>query len=98
MLQSSGKKTFKVLHITDLHYDPNYVSGRQKNCHRPVCCQNDQPEGTTSDDRCGYWGEYGADTPLQTVVEALENSRQHVSRNRIYCDSRSMVGKKFIEN
>ncbi|CAG9854053.1 unnamed protein product [Phyllotreta striolata] len=75
--QSTGRNSFNILHITDIHYDPRYAEGKTNNCGEPVCCQNDQPDGITSEDTCGYWSDYiNADIPWRTVMEALDETKK----------------------
>ena len=35
------KKTLKVLHLTDPHYDPDYIPGSNAVCEAPLCCNSD---------------------------------------------------------
>ncbi|CAG9826411.1 unnamed protein product [Diabrotica balteata] len=74
----TSEKTFNILHITDIHYDPRYTVGRINSCDEPVCCQDDQPNATTSGEACGYWSDYiNADIPWRTVVNALNQTKNH---------------------
>lgn len=36
-----SKKVLKVLHLTDAHYDPEYVVGSNAVCEAPLCCNRD---------------------------------------------------------
>ena len=31
--------TFKVLHLSDTHFDPEYAEGSNANCNEPLCCR-----------------------------------------------------------
>ncbi|KAG5890821.1 hypothetical protein JTB14_008262 [Gonioctena quinquepunctata] len=77
-LKSGGSKSFNILHISDIHYDPLYTTNKTNNCGEPVCCQSDQSNGTNSSNSCGYWAEYKlSDIPWRTVVAALEQTKNH---------------------
>lgn len=39
-----GKKVLKMLHLTDPHYDPDYVVGSNALCDAPLCCTKDSGE------------------------------------------------------
>lgn len=34
-----GAPTFKVLHLSDTHYDPEYAVGSPSVCGEPLCCR-----------------------------------------------------------
>ncbi|XP_074026344.1 sphingomyelin phosphodiesterase 1-like [Leptinotarsa decemlineata] len=77
-LKLSGSKTFNILHITDIHYDPLYTTNKTNDCGEPVCCQFDQPDGTNETNSCGYWADYKmSDIPWRTVVNGLEQTKKH---------------------
>ena len=56
----SGRK-LKMLHVTDIHYDPYYKEGRSPKCKLPICCRvmptNKESEG---DEVCGKFGYDGS--------------------------------------
>ena len=35
----SGRKTLKVMHVSDIHIDLYYATGSPSNCNTPVCCR-----------------------------------------------------------
>lgn len=35
----AGAPTFKVLHLSDTHYDPYYLEGSNADCAEPLCCR-----------------------------------------------------------
>ncbi|KAJ8974387.1 hypothetical protein NQ317_006166 [Molorchus minor] len=77
-VKASGSKTFNILHLSDIHIDPNYIPGKTNKCNEPVCCQFDQDDGAEDDDSCGYWGDYtDADTPMQTLNAAMDQVVTH---------------------
>ncbi|KAF5302364.1 hypothetical protein FQA39_LY10403 [Lamprigera yunnana] len=66
-------KPFKVLQLTDLHYDPNYRPNSNANCGEPVCCQKGSTPATP-EDAAGYWGDYRhCDLPWHAFVDALNH-------------------------
>ncbi|XP_072376772.1 sphingomyelin phosphodiesterase 1-like [Diabrotica undecimpunctata] len=70
--------SFNILHISDIHYDPRYTTNKTTKCGEPICCQDDQADGTTEKDTCGYWGSYtNSDIPWRTAVNALEQTKLH---------------------
>lgn len=79
MFKANATNTFKVLHISDIHYDPRYTPGKTSQCGEPLCCQDDQADGTDPSNTCGYWAEYvSGDTPLQTVEATFKQIATHV--------------------
>ena len=47
------KKVLKVLHLTDPHYDPDYVVGSNAVCQAPLCCNADSGECIWHAERVG---------------------------------------------
>lgn len=48
----------KILHVTDLHYDPHYMAGGFGQCPNPVCCRRADGIPTNPADAAGVWGDY----------------------------------------
>ncbi|RWS19769.1 sphingomyelin phosphodiesterase-like protein, partial [Leptotrombidium deliense] len=64
----------KILHLTDLHYDPLYKPGALTTCDDKFCCRASSVHGTGS---AGYWGHPpNCDAPLHL----LENFVQHINK------------------
>ncbi|KZC03843.1 Sphingomyelin phosphodiesterase [Dufourea novaeangliae] len=85
----TDKKTteqVKVLHITDLHYDPFYEPSGNSNCEAPLCCRKGQNETNVKNSLAGFWGDYGScDTPWHAIVDALTHMKDtHQDINYIY--------------
>ncbi len=36
---SSGQSPIYVVHYSDIHIDPFYVTGSNTNCTKPICCR-----------------------------------------------------------
>ncbi|CAG9854051.1 unnamed protein product [Phyllotreta striolata] len=73
-VESDGKQTFKIAHITDIHYDPDYTEGKPADCGKPQCCQPDQDNpANTSVSVCGYWtSEIHADVSPKLLNNTLD--------------------------
>uniref|UniRef100_A0A0A9Z5H7 Sphingomyelin phosphodiesterase n=1 Tax=Lygus hesperus TaxID=30085 RepID=A0A0A9Z5H7_LYGHE len=72
-----GASTFKVLHISDTHYDPYYQEGTNAECNEPLCCRLTNGPAPNAAAAAGRWGDYRkCDTPKRTVDNMLE----HITR------------------
>uniref|UniRef100_A0A8D8RQQ1 Sphingomyelin phosphodiesterase n=1 Tax=Cacopsylla melanoneura TaxID=428564 RepID=A0A8D8RQQ1_9HEMI len=66
--------TFKVLHISDTHYDPHYEEGSNADCNEPLCCRATSGPPVSPQTRAGRWGDYRkCDTPKRTVDHMLQH-------------------------
>ncbi|CAO1438478.1 unnamed protein product [Diamesa hyperborea] len=76
----------KIVHITDVHYDPNYLAGSNADCSDPVCCR--AKGGIASDPaaRAGAWGDFRyCDSPWAAVEDAIRQvKRQHPDVDIVY--------------
>ncbi|XP_043467643.1 sphingomyelin phosphodiesterase isoform X2 [Leptopilina heterotoma] len=69
-----GAPTFKVLHISDTHYDPYYMEGSNAECNEPLCCRYTNGRPLTASAAAGRWGDYRkCDTPKRTVDHMLNH-------------------------
>lgn len=72
----SADNAFSILHLSDIHYDPNYKVNGNANCGEPICCQADQGEPASAEDACGYWTDYrDADSPWALVEESIRQAK-----------------------
>lgn len=74
ILPVEGAPRFKVLHLSDTHYDPYYLEGSNAECNEPLCCRltNGRPLNTFA--AAGKWGDYRkCDTPKRTVDNMLKH-------------------------
>ncbi|XP_037946445.1 sphingomyelin phosphodiesterase isoform X2 [Teleopsis dalmanni] len=63
---------FKVLHISDTHYDPHYAEGSNADCNEPLCCRLSSGRPANPNAAAGKWGDYRkCDTPKRTVDNML---------------------------
>ncbi|KAB0799318.1 hypothetical protein PPYR_04006 [Photinus pyralis] len=85
VLQKGNSDSYKLLHLTDLHYDPNYEVGSGANCIEPLCCQSGSI-ALRSEDQAGYWGDYrGCDLPWHSLVDALDHvTSEHQDLDLVY--------------
>lgn len=69
----------KIIHITDLHYDPNYMVGANADCSDPVCCRAKGGIASDPAGRAGAWGDFRyCDSPWAAVEDAIRQvKRQH---------------------
>jgi sphingomyelin phosphodiesterase len=69
--------TMQVLHITDVHVDPNYMPGSNARCQEPTCCRNDTLGPVRPGGGAGYWGDYrDCDTPFHAFANLVEQAAQ----------------------
>ncbi|KAI9559024.1 hypothetical protein GHT06_015813 [Daphnia sinensis] len=64
--------TIKVLHLADIHYDPEYLAGSNAMCGDPLCCRATSGEVVNATDAAGYWGDYRTcDMPWYLIEDAV---------------------------
>ncbi|XP_039913150.1 sphingomyelin phosphodiesterase [Hirundo rustica] len=64
-----GAPTARILFLTDLHWDRQYVPGSAAACPDPLCCRGAPSQGPGA---AGFWGTYGkCDLPLHTIDALL---------------------------
>lgn len=69
-----GVPFFKVLHISDTHYDPHYTEGSNAECNEPLCCRLSSGRPSNPKAAAGKWGDYRkCDTPKRTVDHMLSH-------------------------
>ncbi|XP_031316018.2 sphingomyelin phosphodiesterase isoform X2 [Camelus dromedarius] len=67
-----GSPVSRVLFLTDLHWDHDYLEGTDPDCENPLCCRRDSGLPPASRSGAGYWGEYSkCDLPLRTLESLL---------------------------
>lgn len=77
-------KTYKVLHITDLHTDFVYEEGSLGRCDDFVCCRKYNGKSPRKEDAAGRWGFMGnCDLPIVTVYNFLEHVKNEVKPDLI---------------
>ena len=73
--QPSGGKTFKFVHISDVHMDLFYKEGTLATCGQPLCCREGIENGTETN-MAGHWGGLTCDLPPRTLNAAIEQIKQ----------------------
>lgn len=67
-----GAPVSRVLFLTDLHWDQDYLEGADPSCENPLCCRRDSGPPPASRPGAGHWGEYSkCDLPLWTLESLL---------------------------
>lgn len=73
-LPKENSPSFKVLHLTDTHYDPLYAEGANAVCKEPLCCRNRSQIILRKSDGAGKWGDYrNCDPPKATIDNMLDH-------------------------
>ncbi|XP_033465658.1 sphingomyelin phosphodiesterase [Epinephelus lanceolatus] len=74
-LPKPGSPQSRVLFLTDIHWDQEYVVGSAADCKAPLCCRKDSGSPSWRRREAGYWGTYSkCDLPRWTVENLLENA------------------------
>jgi sphingomyelin phosphodiesterase len=72
----SGKKPFKMVHISDIHVDLSYEVGSSSNCTFDICCRADtNSTALNAHDVAGPFGSHSCDSPLsleESMYAAIE--------------------------
>ncbi|KAL1477764.1 hypothetical protein MTO96_035490, partial [Rhipicephalus appendiculatus] len=74
--QSRAKRgsSFRVLQLSDTHYDPEYTEGSLAACKDILCCEPGSGEVHNDTDRAGRWGDLRhCDVPFRTLDNMLEH-------------------------
>jgi sphingomyelin phosphodiesterase len=69
--RSSSIPVLSILHLADLHIDPQYKPNSNANCGRPLCCRDGTPKAGEAG--AGFWGDYRTcDLPVWTAESMLK--------------------------
>lgn len=83
----STEDPLTIIHITDIHYDPDYEVGVNAECGSEACCRRvPDLDPADSSNSAGFWGDYrDCDTPWHAVVDVMEQIRkQHQNIMAVY--------------
>ncbi|XP_029375342.1 sphingomyelin phosphodiesterase [Echeneis naucrates] len=84
-LPKPGSPQSRVLFLTDIHWDQEYVAGSAADCRDPLCCRKDSGSPSWRRRQAEYWGTYSkCDLPLRTVENLLENAAKAGSWDWVY--------------
>ncbi|XP_021959476.1 sphingomyelin phosphodiesterase [Folsomia candida] len=64
----------KVLQLTDIHLDLDYVAGKDTKCGKPMCCQAWEADGVDDASSAGPHGDFKCDMPISAMNELFEYS------------------------
>lgn len=66
----------KIIHITDIHFDENYLVGGIAECDNPICCRRNDGPASRPEDAAGRWGDYRwCNNPWETVENMFRRIR-----------------------
>ncbi|KAL4435127.1 hypothetical protein ABPG74_003620 [Tetrahymena malaccensis] len=73
--------TFKIIHMTDLHFDWDYQIGSYAQCQQPTCCrQESTPSQGNKSMTAGYWGSIApCDLPYRTIESYVSFIKRNLS-------------------
>lgn len=76
----------KIIHITDIHFDNNYLVGGLANCANPICCRRSDGLASNPADQAGRWADYrSCNIPWETVENTFRRIREaHPDADMIY--------------
>ncbi|XP_003379090.1 sphingomyelin phosphodiesterase [Trichinella spiralis] len=65
----------RVLHLADIHFDPQYAQGSEADCNDPLCChKNSTKKSMKVKQAAGRWGTAGlCDLPIKTMILLFEH-------------------------
>lgn len=72
-IAESSSQDIRVLQISDIHYDPEYVPGSLATCDEAMCCR--RGAGTIEDvtQQAGYWTDYrDCDLPKHFIEDSYD--------------------------
>ncbi|KXN73618.1 sphingomyelin phosphodiesterase [Conidiobolus coronatus NRRL 28638] len=80
----ASNSTLRVLHLSDLHFDPDYQEGTETKCGKPVCCHKDSLAADKAiQNPAGKWGDYKCDIPKATLESMLDKIQKLHRENPI---------------
>lgn len=84
-------KTTKILHLTDIHLDLDYLPSGNSDCAHELCCRIGDGPAPSPELEAGFYGDYnGCDLP----IHSLENALQQMSRTHPV----SVITKEYTYN
>jgi sphingomyelin phosphodiesterase len=66
-MKQPGRKTFKALHLADVHMDLYYEAGSNWNCDEVICCRSGSGTPSAPEFEARPTGEYYCDLPYTTL-------------------------------
>jgi len=68
----------KVVMMSDLHMDWDYLEGADNSCGKPLCCRSDSGLAPTAARSAGKWGDYNCDLNTITLDSMLSEIKNNV--------------------
>ncbi len=68
------QKVYKIIQLTDIHFDDKYLKDTEAECGEPLCCRDSNSKMKRPS---GYWGTYPCDLPNST----LRNTLSEIAKN-----------------
>nr|AYV99638.1 venom polypeptide [Dolopus genitalis] len=84
--QSATDDDLVIVQISDIHFDPVYMTGSNAECTKPMCCSLDSNDPPHYAKAAGQWSDYrNCDTPMRLVeASLLQIKNQHPKIDYIY--------------
>lgn len=70
-----GAPRKRILHMTDMHFDPDYFVGSNANCGEPLCCRANNGPGE-GQFKAGLYGHYLCDAPRSLLNNLFDHLAQ----------------------
>ncbi|KAI9629044.1 hypothetical protein KEM48_011203 [Puccinia striiformis f. sp. tritici PST-130] len=76
---NAKRKSFQVIHISDLHIDREYTTGADAKCARNLCCRPNQPSDIPNQTQipAGPYGHHNCDSPESLYISMLRALKVH---------------------
>jgi sphingomyelin phosphodiesterase len=68
----------KVVMMSDLHMDWDYLPGADNSCGKPLCCRSDSGLAPTAERAAGKWGDFKCDLNTLTLDSMLSHIKNEV--------------------
>lgn len=71
-----SNRTLRVLHLSDIHIDPEYKINSESDCGQPFCCRDTSSEMKSP---AGFWGSVAScDLPVHTLSSLVETLSEEI--------------------
>ena len=83
-ITNEPRKTFKALHLADVHMDLLYYEGSNWNCDEVICCRKDNGIPKNPEFRARKYGEYACDLPYATLELMGDYINAHIKPDVVF--------------
>ena len=73
-----GREAIKMVLMSDLHIDYDYMEGMNSDCNKPLCCRSDSGLPPSPEKAAGKWGNYQCDLNEITLLNMMEFIREQI--------------------